>query len=313
MPIQKQFVFVFCLFSSFMSSYSENQNSDRSKVKKSSFITYKLSGRFGDNLLIYCKAKWISYKYGIPLLYKPFKYSNQLMLDKIEQKYNGSLGQTVLIQDEVTIKLAPQAGKLYEIGFHFKPSDWDHDEVLISDERFLKEIRRLISPKKKLTELVLPKDRITVAVHVRRGGGYDQSVVVHTMPLKFPPDIYYIDQIKNISVLCGDQPLYVYIFTDDANPRVIMEKLKKTVDKQNIIFACRQGLNSHNTHVLEDLFNMIQFDCLIRPGSSYSMSAQILGAYKTVIFPKHDTWINKLAVIDEIGAIYNGNINYYNI
>ena len=43
-------------------------------------ITYELSdGRFGDNLLSYLHAKWISHEKKIPLLYKPFTFSNELI------------------------------------------------------------------------------------------------------------------------------------------------------------------------------------------------------------------------------------------
>ena len=57
-----------------------------------SAVTYDFSGgRFGDNLVSYCHAKWISYKYNIPLLYKPFDYSDQLMMDVLEIPYSDDL------------------------------------------------------------------------------------------------------------------------------------------------------------------------------------------------------------------------------
>src|SRR3989344_7064790 len=52
-------------------------------------VTYELSqGRFGDNLLSYIHAKWIAYKYDVPLLYKPFVYSDQLLLHERELLYS---------------------------------------------------------------------------------------------------------------------------------------------------------------------------------------------------------------------------------
>ncbi|NDD99187.1 hypothetical protein EB008_02690 [bacterium] len=45
-------------------------------------------GRFGDNLLSYLHAKWISYKYNMLLLYKPFPYSDELALSELETKIN---------------------------------------------------------------------------------------------------------------------------------------------------------------------------------------------------------------------------------
>ena len=44
-------------------------------------------GRLGDQLIAYMHAKWVSYLYDIPLLYKPFHYSNDLVLDDKEELY----------------------------------------------------------------------------------------------------------------------------------------------------------------------------------------------------------------------------------
>lgn len=55
---------------------------------QASAITYELNGgRFGDNLLSYSRAKWLSYIYGIPVLYFPFPYADQLALSCIESMY----------------------------------------------------------------------------------------------------------------------------------------------------------------------------------------------------------------------------------
>ena len=49
--------------------------------KPSSFVTYSLdAGRFGDQLINYMKALWVSCKYDIPLIYHPFSYSDLLEL-----------------------------------------------------------------------------------------------------------------------------------------------------------------------------------------------------------------------------------------
>ena len=54
-----------------------------------STITYELSGgRLGDNLVAYIHAKWISYKHDIPLEYKPFEHSNELVLCQQERLFN---------------------------------------------------------------------------------------------------------------------------------------------------------------------------------------------------------------------------------
>lgn len=48
-----------------------------------SCVRYVLSGgRFGDNLLAVAHAKWVSYTLGLPLMYNPFPFSDQLQLSK---------------------------------------------------------------------------------------------------------------------------------------------------------------------------------------------------------------------------------------
>src|SRR5688572_24493836 len=50
-------------------------------------ISQGLDGsRVGDQLISYMHAKWISYKTGFPLFYKPFPYSDQLVLHYKEKR-----------------------------------------------------------------------------------------------------------------------------------------------------------------------------------------------------------------------------------
>ena len=72
-------------------------------LSSESYITYEFfGGRFGDCLLSYLHAKWLSYKYQLPLLYKPFKYSSDLCLDAKEQ----------LIHPILTVSIGNYSGKI---------------------------------------------------------------------------------------------------------------------------------------------------------------------------------------------------------
>src|SRR3989344_3123013 len=74
-------LFLACLF-----CFSSDAKPKKDKYlidKGPSYVTYAFSGgRFGDNLVAYIHAKWISYKYDLPLLYQPFSYSDGLVLDQ---------------------------------------------------------------------------------------------------------------------------------------------------------------------------------------------------------------------------------------
>ena len=69
--------------------YPKDKHKHSKSQIQSSKVTYTFSGgRFGDNLLAYIHAKWIAYRYHIPLLYKPFDCSDQLVLHNLEELYN---------------------------------------------------------------------------------------------------------------------------------------------------------------------------------------------------------------------------------
>jgi len=285
----------------FSRSHSNQQSEKLNKKSSKSAITYNLNGgRFGDNLFSYCKTKWLSYRHGIPLIYKPFQYSKKLKLHKKEEVYNRrspTKFKTIrYVSSSQFRKLQPNANILYIKKWYCDVhADW-------KDEEFIKKLRKLIRPRVALTSIVLPKDCVTVAVHVRRGGGYrmDTDRIVHNQPLRFASDKFYIDQIKRLATMFKDKKLYVYIFTDDRNPQAIVETFKRAVNIDTVTYGCRKAGNNHYSHVLEDFFAMMNFDCLIRPKSHYSRFIERLGNNKIIIAPTHVSSSKERDVIDII-------------
>lgn len=287
----------------------QKTNAEKSLNSGKSAISYDLSGgRFGDNLLAYLHAKWISYKYKIPLLYCPFKYSDQLILSEAELlKSFYKANKTEWLVKNST-KINPNDGTLYmttwfpeslqeyepvDHGFFYFNVNWD-------DEEFIKEVRKLISPRVQLNLLQIPRDKISVALHVRKNSnGFDAPASFEQgqqgktvaqyfddrFPLKCINDNFYINGIKKIHELFKGQSLYVYIFTDDNNPRKIAEKYQRALNEPSIVIDYRHDTNNHEINVLEDFFSMLKFDCLIRSDSHFSLVASKLGNYKVVISP----------------------------
>lgn len=169
---------------------------------------------------------------------------------------------------------------------------------------FLKEIRELISPKDALKLINLPENKITVAVHVRMGGEYEKfnKAYPKEISLRVPFIDYYIEQIKRLSEMLNNRPIYVFLFTNHLNPNVLVEKFARVVNKANIQFDAR-SLSSNDDNILEDLFSMAKFDCLIRPNSSFSKIAQLIGYHKIIISPKRGVWKNKTMIIDHVNII----------
>ncbi|MGB8367547.1 MAG: hypothetical protein WCD44_04270 [Candidatus Babeliales bacterium] len=274
------------------------------KINKKSVlsaITYNLNGgRFGDNLLSYCKTKWLAEKYNIPFFYKRFEYSHYLALHKKEKRY--TRGTPVLFK-AIRYLVGKQVNKLQLNSALLYVKKWDYDvQVDWKNEKFIKKLRTLIRPSIHLNLVNLAKNNISIAVHVRRGGGYrvDTKKLMISQPLRFVADQFYVDQIKRIATMFEGKKIYVHIFTDDQNPEVIMENFKKAVNMEKITFGCRRSKNNYYTHVLEDFFAMMKFDCLIRPNSHYSRFVERLGDNKIIISPVHVSEENGEKIIDTI-------------
>jgi len=79
-----------------------------------------------------------------------------------------------------------------------------------------------------------------------------------------------------------------------------VEIFKRAVNIDIITYGCRKAGNNHYSHVLEDFFAMMKFDCLIRPKSHYSRFIERLGDNKIIIAPIHVSRSNGRDVIDTI-------------
>lgn len=253
-----------------------------------SAITWEPNGgRFGDNLLSYSKAKWLSYTFDIPILCLPFAYSDQLMMHEMESFYHQEDGQ--LFSNIVHLPLFSSNFKLHKNNDTLYINHWK-TEVIIDwfDATFIEELKKNIAPRYELEKVIIPEDCISIAVHVRNGGGFavDTQQEKERCPLRFVPDEFFIAQIARLADMFPNDNLYVHIFTDHLEPAVLMKKFKKALNNPRITFGFRKQDNYHNANVLEDFFSMMDFDCLVRPGSHYSRFVQRLGNNKVVIYPE---------------------------
>lgn len=280
-------------------------------------MTYTFSGgRFGDNLLSYTRAKYISCLYDIPLLYIPFPYSDHLMMHEHEIHWSqekSSEFKGIVSYKEVKGKIDPDADLLYVIPF-FPESVYERNcprnpylfDVDWGNSVFRKELQIMIKPICPLNLLELPSDCVTVAVHVRVGTGFDllsgqtYDDMIKWQPLKWPPLSFYSDSLLKIAELFPNQRIYVYVFTDHDNPLEIAQYFQEIVNNDQITFDCRMHGNKHNVNVLEDFFSLMQFDCLIRSDSHFSIMAEKIVDYMVLLAPWHASLINGEIVIDEI-------------
>lgn len=295
-------------------------------VNSSALTTNVHYGRFGDQLLLYYVTKKLAWLLDLPFLYKSFEYSDQLYLHEIESRYESRNINQFHAMKSVSYALAGiEPNTLYTYSFGENINFPGNNTKNYSE--FLAHMRKMISPRVKVNEINLPKNIITVAVHVRKGGGFDAPLFSQqeytsiqleqaqgksnpkgnysdvTHPYKFPPDQFYIDQINRLSELLGNVPIYLYIFTDDKNPDSIKQRYEKAVNKPNITFDSKSDQNVYNNNVLDEFFSMMKFDCLIRAGSAFSLMVEIIGSNTISIYPKKITWCGDILVVQEVETV----------
>ena len=246
--------FFLCILSLLPFNCSAQCLENSQKQSYPSAITWEPNGgRFGDNLFSYSKAKWLSYKFDIPLLYLPFKYSDQLILHERENMYTHEsikLFSTIIhLPIGSKYQLLPYNNTLYI-------SNWKTDIVIDwYDKIFIEELKKNICPLSALEKVVIPDECISIAVHVRNGGGFivDTEQERERCPLRFVPDEFFIAQIARLADIFKDQNLYVHIFTDHLEPAVLKRKFKKALNNPRITFSYRKQNNTHKSNVLEVL------------------------------------------------------------
>ena len=161
----------------------------------------------------------------------------------------------------------------------------------LNDPLFLSLLKKDINLKNnKDYDLVIPPSGyISIALHVRRGGGpfdptsfYDSqnfsiaNLMDSQHPLKFPPLILYFEKLRRL-LTSHSKKYFVYIFTDAPDIVNIVNIFKKEFEGfNNVIFESRNKFCGYDDNVLEDFFSMIGFDYIVRGDSNYSKLAEIL-------------------------------------
>lgn len=264
----------------------------------SSVITYELNGgRFGDNLMSYSRAKWLSYVYGIPVHVMPFMYADQLMFYVKEPLICFEKFDHVVRIPSGNFRLKKDSNTAYVNHWRTPVKiNWNNLE-------FVNGLKELIAPRFPLDLVAVPEGVKAVAAHVRTGGGYaaDTAHEKDRCPLRFAPYSFYIAQLKRLAQMYSDQQLYVYIFTDHQKPEEIAALFSEALNNERIYFDYQKEENRHDQNVLEDFFSMMQFDVLLRPGSHFSRFVERLGESQLVIYPDRVKRTPKGIVITQIG------------
>jgi hypothetical protein len=272
-------------------------------------ISYEIDGHhLGNNLMSYIRAKWLSSHYNIPLLYKPFPFANQLVLHEQEKKKfsNPVLSklEAVVIKNEFDLCFEDSSPTLYMLPNYIEPEiEWNDNapfiEVNWQNKDFKKLLKKLLKPLNSIPVVNFPRQRISVAVYIPSPFTKDGRETKNNLPLQYPPDSYYIEQINRLSDLFFQRPLFVYLFTENRNPKDILDKFKNTVSAPNILFESKTSDKITRVSSVEDFANMGKFDCLIRPANNLGFLLEQLNDYLITVKPVHFVHKNNRVHIDE--------------
>lgn len=287
-------------------------------------ITFALNGgRCGDCLLNYIKAKWVAWKYGLTLYIEKFSHVQKFVLYQQEQHNFRRLKRRFT-------KIVKQLTSDYHLSrntfnktfftstYYFCAEDWGHVHDihtwygLYDNLEFRQLLRDLVTPIGGYKKMILPKDMLTVAIHVRKGCGPDPGVSSQGVvkeykkrrrvvasdvghPLKFPPDHFYIDSLRLLLDHVDDQSVFVQIFTDHKDSQKIIDYYKQQINDERVTFA-----DAINNDFVADMFDMSLFDCLIRPDSSFSKISELVGYHTIVMCPLQSKWKKNTLYITEI-------------
>jgi len=243
----------------------------------------KWHGRFGDQLRLYAKAKTVSYLLGIPYLHRPFLFSNLLLLEKEEKKCPplNCFDRVISIHKIADLYTALERHKvgrtLYLIHFFIDVNPFKLPE----EER--NKLRKYITPLKPVKQMPIPYNTETVAIHIREvEANHRRFFGIKGHNLR-----YYIERLESLLEHHQGKSFYVHVFTDNAKPGALIEKIKRNIsrkiDTNFINFGCSSPKNQTSSAIIADFFNMAHFDYLIRPfGSGFSIMAQFIGRHKKI-------------------------------
>lgn len=286
-------------------------------------ITYQFSGgRFGDNLLSYAHAQWIAYLYNTELLYKPFEFSDQLMLHHQAKLYSARehpKKTTINLHNYKSLIFGgPQLIEVpYYSEYPNEPRSNLHGLCLAltvdwKNPEFKAILKTNIKPARQLDHIIIPPhDCISVALHLRKGGRADGPHAHLKIPLKFPPTSFFAAQLKMICQKYPDNKIYVFVFTDDLNVEKLKQELTQDLHHNELIIESRE-ITSDTDFVLDDFFSLPHFNILVRPCSNFSFIAGKLGNYLLEIAPKAYSKKNNIIYITEVEIHENVENNPFN-
>lgn len=315
-------------------------------------ISYQLTkGRLGDQMITYAQTLWFSHIHDLDFFYNPFNRASNFVLHTahnlvyskgIEKEFD----KIIPITKNISFNFNNNEKTLYINSLNSKNGPFENldsiQKIALEYPWFKKLLQELFTPIFYIQKLNIPKEFISVAVHIRMGSGTDKECIskpfFNTLeyynlpekiidksdlkklfsdeqyPNKFPPYQFYIDQINLLIRLFPNKKFLIYIFTDHKNPIYVANLLSCHIDSKNQCLF-KTSLSKREkplSSVEQDFYWMSQCDFLIRAGSNLSRAAQLFGNHALVIYIKNARWHKDVVIPDSIGLLaYNKNSKSY--
>ena len=286
-------------------------------------VTYAFSGgRFGDTLLCYLHAKWISYQYQIPLLYRPFPLSSLLMIHEQELEWVERKEVSQIVLRNLNLLNNHSADSTLYICPYFPEDPWELTHlrppgfiepyypfpVDWKDPLFRKAALAMIAPRCEITYMHPEGSGIHVALHLREGGELDSEYIQNLFPLKFPPLLFYVEGLLAVLKLFPGFSIDCFVFTDAIDPANWVAHIKAMLPPDApIVFRYRKNNSPRRNALLSDFFSLFLYDVLIRPQSNFSMLPSLLHDYAFIYSPKdcisQNGQIQITQVIEELNPV----------
>lgn len=319
--------------------------------------------RLGDNITTVSKTCYYAEKFDLPMFYTPFEYSNSFKLCQqiplLEKSKKNQFSKMVYVNSDEDIEsnIEEEDPILFVCTF-LSLTPWVYSYIH-ENYNFGQKIRNLFTPIIPYKKIEKAPNAISIALHVRKGGGVDwplasqqefelkipimtkKKIYLHKknpnissediwplnyLPgpgfisetkhlllkksfyadyiwsIKFPPDQYYIEQLKLILSNLPNKSVTIYLFTDDPNPENIVTRYKNALGT-HVTFVYRTLENQHNKNVIDDLMAITQCDILIAASSSFAFAAMLLGNHSLIAMPAHAVTLPDKVIIDKVHLI----------
>lgn len=130
---------------------------------------------------------------------------------------------------------------------------------------------------------------------------------IDSVPLwdtKFPPEQFYIDQVRYLLQYISPSQLHIQIFTDYNQPLELVQRIKEELLPNNISIGYQTWDDSYTTEqkIANDLHNLARTQILIRSQSYFARVAELLGKHQLVICPFKTRWEGGKLVTTVVGV-----------